>query len=179
MSSRWNSFSACISHVDIQEHGPESQNRCSTLINEFPWARGRSVSTIALEPQVAKALYAAGSTQGYWGGAITLSSLGPGKTKRGGEIWALQGPEWPFVLRRRYREDGDETITSNKFSNLTSRWLWPCNSGIEDRSRPAVYEFVRDAYVQGLINGNIGAEITQNLEEIIISQALEPILPHM
>lgn len=169
MTVRWKDFSACITHDNIPELGTESQKICSKLVNELPWARGRSISPIVLEPQVAKVLYAGGSRQGYREGSVTLSSLGPGETKRSDEIWALQGSEWPFVLRRRYREDDDETITGNKFSNIRSRWWWPCNSGVADRPRPAVYELLAYAYVHGLVDGEIGAEITQNLEEIIIS----------
>ncbi|KAI7777741.1 hypothetical protein LA080_003088 [Diaporthe eres] len=80
----------------------------STLVNEFPWARGRSVSSITLEPQVAKDLYAAVSRQGYREAPVTLPSLGQGKTKRGDEMWALKGSEWSFVLRRRHREDDEK-----------------------------------------------------------------------
>lgn len=170
MAFRWNSISACTTHPDIVEDVSESQAICSTLVNEFPWARGRSVSSITLEPQLAKGLYAAGNRhQDYRGGNVTLSGLGPSKAKAGDEIWALQGSEWPLVLRRRYPENFDEAITGNKFRNIMSRgWLlW--NSGVVDRSQLAVYEFVGDAYVHGVMNGELGSEITQNLEEIIIS----------
>ena len=169
MAFRWNNLSACVSHLDVVEDVSESQGICSTLVNEFPWARGRSVSSITLEPQLTKGLYAAGDRQGHRGGTITLSGLIPSKAKPSDEIWALQGSEWPFVLRRRYRENDDEAITGNKFSNIRSRWWWPWNSGAADRTRTAAYELLGDAYVHGLMNGELGAEITQNLEEIIIS----------
>lgn len=169
MTFRWNDFIACIEHDNRPEYGPESHRICSTLVNEFPWARGRRLSSITLEPQIAKCLYAAGSRQGYWEGPVTIPSLGPGKLKHGDEIWALQGSEWPFVLRPRYREDDDETTTGIKFSTIRSRWRWPWNSGVADRSRPAAYELLGDAYVHGIMNGEIGAEISHNLEEIIIS----------
>lgn len=169
MIFRWKTLSACISHPDIQEDVVDSQAICSTLVNGFPWARGRSVSSITLEPQLAEGLYVAGNTQIHRGGNVSLSALVPDKVKSGDEIWALQGSEWPFVLRRRYRHHDDEATTGNKFSVIRCRWWWPWNSDVANRSRTAVYELLGDAYVHGLMNGELGAQISQNLEEIIIS----------
>lgn len=169
MEFRWNNLSACLSHAEIQKDVSESRKVCIALVNEFPWARGRSVYSITLESQLAKSLYPAGYRHGYRQRNVTLLSLGPSKVMPGDEIWALQGSEWPFVLRGRHREDDNETTTGSRFSGMRSRWWWPWNSGVSNRSQPVVYELLGDAYVHGLMNGELGAEIAQNLEEIVIS----------
>lgn len=169
MTFVWNDSPACIVHAGIVEHVSESQGICSTLVNEFPWARGRSISSITLEAKLARSLNPSGFRQGSRESSSTLLGLGPSNLRPGDEIWALQGSEWPFVLRRRHREDDGARTTGSKSSGMRSRWRWPWNSGVANRSQPVVYELLGDTYVHGLMNGELGAEVTRNLEEIIIS----------
>lgn len=169
MTFVWNNSLACIGHAGIVEDVSESERICSTLVNEFPWARGRSTASITLDSQLAKSLYPAEYRQGSQESNFILLGLGPSKMTPGDEIWALQGSEWPFVLRHRHREDDDERSTGSKPRGMRSRWWWPWNSDVANRSQPVVYELLGDTYVHGLMNGELGAEITRNLEEIVIS----------
>ncbi|KAH0427998.1 hypothetical protein CcaCcLH18_09357 [Colletotrichum camelliae] len=182
MVFRWRDYRACILHRDVILTVTEG---CSALVNELPWARGRALSAVALDSQLVKDAAARGAeniriqSQQQGDHRINLMGLGPAKLEVGDEVWALQGSEYPFVLRRRHGADG-EPLAGRKFSdtnNKSSRWWWPWpwpwhGGGDEDGGTelPGVYELRGDIYVHGLMNGELGdALATQGLEEVIIS----------
>ncbi|KAK1841567.1 heterokaryon incompatibility protein [Colletotrichum chrysophilum] len=166
MMFRWRDKWACIVHGDVLLTVIEG---CSTLVNEFHWARGRAVSSVMLDSQLIRDARGAGHIHSQQGDRINLLSLGPSRPKAGDEVWALQGSEWPFVLRRRHRADDGEPVSGRKFSETKLRWWWPWDGGVSDDPGPAVYELRGDIYVHGLMNGELGAELAQDMEEIIIS----------
>lgn len=166
MFFRWNNSSACTSHDDMPEHILSLKRSGARTPTNF---LGREDGLYPLSHSSHKLLKV--STRRCWKHAVlsgrSCYPIKPRTGWRGDETWALQDSKWSFVLRQ-YREDDDESITGNKFSHIRSRWWWPWSiSGIADRSRPAVYDLLGDTYVHGLMNGEIGAEITQNVERFI------------
>lgn len=129
---------------------------CGMLITQFPQARGQSVLSVMLDSNFVESLCGGDYSR------RNLLGLGPEVTKVDDEIWAIQGSEWPFILRPLRGED-EETVTTSGLGEQSR--------GTADDGRAnsvAVYQLVGEAYIHGVMNGELEDELVEDLQEIVI-----------
>lgn len=142
---------------------------CSRLIQQFPSATSRKVFAMSLDDEFTKTLCtnsAASDEEQH--AAVTLLGLGPEAMGQGDEIWALQGSEWPFLLRPLH-DDEEQTQYVRGMPFEEDGGSWGGQTGTHARSIQ-VYELIGEVYVHGIMHGELfdSTQDSSEISEIII-----------
>ena len=79
-----------------------------------------------------------------------LMGMASDAVEDGDEVWAIQGSEWPFVLRRYTDEDDGNPVTTTDAETKSQRWSWHRKA-----TQVPVYQFLGEAYVHGVMHGQL------------------------
>jgi hypothetical protein len=126
---------------------------CERLIHKFDRARGRSVFAMELDDEYGRRLCTISGVSNRKEATKMLLGLGPEMMAMKDEIWALQGSEWPFLLRPLHHDvEGKLPVMDMPFEERTGgRWNQTGKS-----ARPIrVYELIGEVYVHGIMHGEL------------------------
>ncbi|KAL7904832.1 heterokaryon incompatibility domain-containing protein [Trichoderma velutinum] len=157
-----------LGRVRDTEDATDFSQTCSHLIRQFHWARGRAVFAMELDDEYATRLCTYSGISDDQNETKMLLGLGPEMMRKEDEIWAIQGSEWPFLLRPMYMDEERKwPVMDMTFEEKKGGW----RSQAEKSPRPIkVYELIGEVYVHGIMHGelfNHGHDISE-FEEIVI-----------
>ncbi|KAJ4863321.1 heterokaryon incompatibility protein (HET) domain-containing protein [Trichoderma breve] len=158
-------FLGCVRDMD---DATDFSQTCSHLIRQFHWARGRAVFAIQLDDEYVRRFFTCSGASDRQEVTKMLLGLGPERMRKEDEVWAIQGSEWPFLLRPLYiDEERKLPVMDMPFKEKKGGW-W----GQTDE-RPhtiKVYELIGEVYVHGIMHGELFDHENDvfDFEEIVI-----------
>ena len=85
----------------------------------------------------------------------------------GDEVWAIQGSEWPFVMRRFTSESKSTPLSTKSAESISQRWSWDRKS-----KQVPVYQFLGEGYVHGIMHGQLyqhrEVDLEWDMEELVL-----------
>ncbi|KAL6815351.1 heterokaryon incompatibility domain-containing protein [Trichoderma sp. SZMC 28013] len=158
-------FLGCVRDTD---DATDFSQTCSHLIRQFHWARGRAVFAMQLDDEYVRRFFTCSGASDGQEVTKMLLGLGPERMRKEDEVWAIQGSEWPFLLRPLYiDEERKLPVMDMSFEEKKEGW-W---SQTERSSLPIkVYELIGEVYVHGIMHGELfdHEHDISNFEEIVI-----------
>ena len=136
---------------------------CRDLIAGFGQAKGQRVIGVALDETLLEGHTDSGRRSGMEISRVMGMVSDTARTED--EIWAVQGSEWPFVLRPKYVDESKTEVarTANRWSR-NRWWRW----GRATKTVP-VYQFIGEAYVHGIMHGELlGGRDDLELRELVL-----------
>ncbi|UKZ48411.1 hypothetical protein TrVGV298_002634 [Trichoderma virens] len=158
-------FVGCVSEND---DATDFSQTCAHLIREFHSARSRGVFAMELDEEYSSRLCAYSGASDQQEAIKVLLGLGPEMMRKDDEIWAIQGSEWPFLLRPLYiDEERRLPVMEMPFDENTSGWR---SQTVESAHPIKVYELIGEVYVHGIMHGELfdDRQDLSNFEEIVI-----------
>ncbi|KAI9147745.1 Heterokaryon incompatibility protein [Paramyrothecium foliicola] len=159
----YQSFQSCSASIPILSHIIEPYEKIASHFNS---AKGQSVLSIKLDTPITPGFCKTSRLMDKVG-TLNLMGLGPASSKKGDEVWALQGSNWPFILRPLYHEVNGESVRTES-GTLHDEDSPSPKSSLGERLK--VYSLIGEAYVHGIMNGELFPTMSTpyEFEEIII-----------
>ncbi|KAI1157806.1 hypothetical protein F5B18DRAFT_643548 [Nemania serpens] len=160
----WNDDSiSCISKFRV------NFNACGRLVTYFNRAKDQRLFVLSLDKKYAGKLCK--GTENEDAHSLELLGVGPDVMQPGDEIWAIQGSEWPFVLRHRYLSQSPETKVTAKPYHAWQQGRLRNPPSPQRNLDVDVYELQGEAYVHGIMNGELFKDILEaetEMQELVI-----------
>ncbi|KAL6789009.1 heterokaryon incompatibility domain-containing protein [Trichoderma sp. SZMC 28012] len=158
-------FLGCVRDMD---EATDFSQTCSHLIRQFHWARGRVVFAIQLDDEYVRRFFACSGASDRQEVTKMLLGLGPEGMRKEDEVWAIEGSEWPFLLRPLYIDKERKLpVMDMSFEEKEGGW-W---SQTDEKPHPIkAYEFIGEVYVHGIMHGELfdHENDVSDFEEIVI-----------
>lgn len=172
MGFHWRNLTDCLQRFGLVDGADDVRSIrnvviCAALATRNHEARGQSVFALAMNEQYEAPRHQEDPFQS----PSMFIGMGSGPLQEGDEIWVLQGSELPFILRPRYTNndaDGVTRVRGKPFHARVNPWWW--RRARPEPERVGVYELVGDAYVHGIMDGELfkNVEFEDDAQEIII-----------